>query len=217
MGRTEVWRAIRRPESAAVAGLLFAALLTMVIVELRSVASSSATWTTWYSDPAARESVSRALSLVPFAGIAFLWFIAVVRSQVASSDDRFVETVFLGSGLLFTAMLFATAAALTAVLRLDGVVEVPPETSAAAMAFGSALLGQFGTRMAAVFTLTLSTAARLGGSLPRWLVLLGYVVGALLLLSPPLPTLSQFAFPAWVAILSATVLVRRRAVRHDEG
>lgn len=217
MDRTRVWRAVRRPESAAAAGLVFAALLTVVVVEMRSVAASRESWRTWYGDPGARDAVGLALSLVPFAGIAFLWFIAVVRSQVGRSDDRFVETVFLGSGLLFVATLFTTAAALTAVLRLGAVMPVSSETAATAMAFGSSLLGQFGTRMAAVFTLTLTTAARLGGSLPRWLLVLGYVVGLLLLLSPPLPTLSQFAFPAWVAILSATVLVRRRAAAHEDG
>ncbi len=217
MDRTGVWRAVRRPESAAAAGLVFAALLTVVIVELRKVAAEAGTWATWYSDPSARSAVGLALALVPFAGIAFLWFVAVVRSQVGSAEDRFIETVFLGSGLLFVATLFTSAAALTAVLRLDGVVPVSPETSAAAMAFGSALLGQFGTRMAAVFTLTLTTAARQSGALPRWLVLLGYAVGLLLMLSPPLPTLTQFAFPVWVAVLSATVLVRRREAAAAEA
>lgn len=217
MGRAEVWRAVRRPESAAVAGLIFAALLTIVIVELRSVASTPESWRSWYDDVGARDAVGLALALVPFAGIAFLWFIAVVRSQVGRSDDRFIETVFLGSGLLFVATLFTTAASLTAVLRLGTVQPVSGDTAAAAMAFGSSLLGQFGTRMAAVFTLTLTTAARLGGSVHRWLVLLGYVVGVLLLLSPPLPTLTQFAFPVWVAVLSTAVLLRRRAEERPDA
>lgn len=215
MDRTGVWRAVRRPESAAVAGLVFAVLLTVVILELRSVASDPESWRTWYGDVGARDSVGLALALVPFAGIAFLWFIAVVRSQVGRADDRFIETVFLGSGLLFVATLFTTAATLTGVLRLGAVMPVSDETAATAMAFGSALLGQFGTRMAAVFTLTLTTAARLSGRLPGWLVVLGYAVGLLLMLSPPLPTLTQFAFPVWVAVLSAAVLVRRRAAHGD--
>jgi hypothetical protein len=215
MERTQVWRAVRRPESAAVAGLVFAGLLTVVILELRSVGAEPERWGTWFTDAGARGSVSLALALVPFAGIAFLWFVAVVRAQVASAEDRFVETVFLGSGLLFTAMLFTSAGVLTAVLRLDAVVPVTRETSAAAMALASALLGQFGTRMAAVFALTLTTSARLGGRLPRWLIVVGYAVGLLLLLSPPLPTLTQFAFPAWVAALSATVLLRRRRTAPD--
>ena len=55
---------------------------------------------------------------MPFAGIAFLWFIGVVRDQLGDVEDRLFSTVFLGSGLLFLAMLFAGAAASTSVLEL---------------------------------------------------------------------------------------------------
>ena len=51
-----------------------------------------------------------ALNLVPFAGIAFLWFIGVLRDRLGEREDRFFATVFLGSGLLFLAMLFISAA-----------------------------------------------------------------------------------------------------------
>ena len=47
------------------------------------------------------------LYLVPFAGIAFLWFIGVVRDRIGEREDKFFATVFFGSGLLFVAMLFA--------------------------------------------------------------------------------------------------------------
>jgi hypothetical protein len=40
---------------------------------------------------------------VPFAGIAFLWFIGVVREQLGAVEDRLFCTVFMGSGLLFLA------------------------------------------------------------------------------------------------------------------
>ena len=46
---------------------------------------------------------------MPFSGIAFLWFIAVVRHLIGDREDRFFATVFLGSGLLFVAMLFIAA------------------------------------------------------------------------------------------------------------
>jgi hypothetical protein len=42
-------------------------------------------------------------------GIAFLWFIAVIRNLISDREDRFFATVFLGSGLLFVAMLFIAA------------------------------------------------------------------------------------------------------------
>lgn len=201
---------LRAPRAAGVAGVIFSVILGAVILLMQVARPAVGGDLTWVLDPSRREAMARALALVPFAGIAFLWFIGVVRAQVGRSEDRFVETVFLGSGLLFIGTLFTTAASLTAVLRLDAVAPVSPENAAAAMAFGSSLLGQFGTRMAAVFALTLTTAARLGGTLPGWLVALGYVVGLALLLSPPFPTVTQFAFPVWVAALSITVLLRRR-------
>ena len=53
-----------------------------------------------------------ALNLVPFAGIAFLWFIGVVRDRLGMYEDRFFATIFFGSGILFLAMFFAAATVL---------------------------------------------------------------------------------------------------------
>jgi hypothetical protein len=55
-------------------------------------------------------TVELGLNLVPFVGFAFLWFIGVLRDRLGEFEDRFFSTVFLGSGLLFLAMLFASAA-----------------------------------------------------------------------------------------------------------
>jgi hypothetical protein len=55
-------------------------------------------------------TIALGLNLVPFAGIAFSWFIGVLRDRLGELEDRFFATVFLGSGLLFLAMLFASAA-----------------------------------------------------------------------------------------------------------
>jgi len=214
MTRAEVVHAVRQPSSAAVAGLVFSVLLMISIGLFKSVAPDSLAHAgAWTSDPAARRTVSLALELLPFAGIAFLWFIAVVRSQLGDREDRFFETVFLGSGLIFVAALFVAAAALGSVIKVTTAAPVPEGVSAYAWVFASVLLGSFGMRMAAVFTLSLTTAGLRGGSLPRWLVAISYVVGLLLLLTPPLPTLAQFLFPLWVALLSIVVLLRRhRAV-----
>ena len=54
-------------------------------------------------------TVALGLNPVPFAGIAFLWFIGVLRDRLGEFEDRFFSTVFLGSGFLFLAMLFASA------------------------------------------------------------------------------------------------------------
>jgi len=49
-------------------------------------------------------------SLVPSAGIAFLWFIGVICDHMGDLEDRFFVTVFLGSGFLFLASTFVGAA-----------------------------------------------------------------------------------------------------------
>jgi hypothetical protein len=72
---------------------------------------------------------------VPFAGIAFLWFIGVLRDRLGEREDRFFATVFLGSGLLFPAMLFASATVAGGIIiayaaRPQGLLDSPTFTFA---------------------------------------------------------------------------------------
>lgn len=211
MDRTSLARSLRQPKAAAVAGLVFALILSAVLLLLQSVAPHTVDELgTWADDEGRRSSVLVALALIPFAGIAFLWFVAVVRSELGRLGDRFFETVFLGSGLLFVAMLFAAAAVLSALLTLLGSgAPLPQGAQAASWTVAAALLGQFGARMAAVFALTVSTAGRRAGTLPAPAAALGYVCGILLLLTPPMPEWAQLLFPLWVLALSTMVLLRR--------
>ena len=110
------WRTRR---SAAIAGIVFAILLLTALTMLR-LALSADSLQSLESDAARRRLIRISLQLVPFAGIAFLWFIGVVRDQLGDVEDRLFSTVFLGSGLLFLAMLFVgavNASSMTAMLR----------------------------------------------------------------------------------------------------
>ena len=211
MDRASLAKAIRQPKAAAVAGLVFGLILTTVLLLLQSVApQTTSELGSWADDQSRRDSVVVALALIPFAGIAFLWFVAVVRSELGRLGDRFFETVFLGSGLLFVAMLFGAAAVLSGLLSLvDAGFPVAPTAQAEAWSVATALLSQFGARMAAVFALTVSTAGRRAWTVPRAVAALGYVCGILLLLTPPVPLWAQFLFPLWVITLSLVVLFRR--------
>lgn len=210
---SRVAAAVRQPRSAGIAGLVFGLILAGVIVLLQSAAPSADSQSgTWATEEDRRNAVSAALALIPFAGIAFLWFVAVVRSSLGHHADRFFDAVFTGSGLLFVAMLFAGAAVLMATLSLqDAGVEQAASSDLASWALASTLLGSFGARMAAVFVLAVSTASRRVGTLPTALALFGYLTGALLLLTPPLPAWAQLLFPLWVIAVSIHVLVRERA------
>src|SRR6516162_11893576 len=116
-GRSVTGSGLRTPRAAAIAGILFALLLGLAFVLIFiSQPADPATPGAWLSDPSRRDAVAVALNLVPFAGIAFLWFIGVVRDRIGQQEDRFFATVFLGSGLLFVALLFVASAVTAAFL-----------------------------------------------------------------------------------------------------
>ena len=97
------------PRAAAIAGILFSVLLIASLVILRlSIPADPRDAGGWLAGDTSLIEV--ALTLLPFAGIAFLWFIGVVRDRLGEHEDRLFATVFLGSGLLFLAMMFASAA-----------------------------------------------------------------------------------------------------------
>jgi hypothetical protein len=93
-------RVMRTPRAAGVAGVAFSLLLGLALVLLRlSVPAIGTEPGDWLTNPDRRRTLSVALALVPFARIAFLWFMGVVRDRIGDREDRFVATVFLGSGL----------------------------------------------------------------------------------------------------------------------
>jgi hypothetical protein len=207
------WRTRR---SAAVAGILFAVLLITAMVMMR-LALEDDSLQSLQTDAASRRLVRWSLHLVPFAGIAFLWFIGVVRDQLGDVEDRLFSTVFLGSGLLFLAMLFAGAAASTHVLALA----TRPSPDVEVWAFGRdstvTLVSVYAMRMAAVFTLSVSTVGLRTRAVPPWVAYLGYVVALVLLVAAGEHRWSQIIFPAWVLVLSVVILLTRPSATPSDG
>src|SRR5258705_3924300 len=100
---------LKTPKAAAIAGIVFSLLLLLILWLLRtSIPADPLEPGAWLA--ADTRAVTVALNLVPFAGVAFLWFIAVLRDRLGPLEDRFFATVFFGSALLFLAMLFAAPA-----------------------------------------------------------------------------------------------------------
>jgi MFS family permease len=103
---------LKSHRAAAIAGILFSIILILVFWLLRiSVPDDPQEPGSWLKSES--NSVALAVNLVPFAGIAFLWFIGVLGDRLGEREDKFFATVFFGSGLLFLAMLFAAAAVIT--------------------------------------------------------------------------------------------------------
>ena len=128
----------------------------------------------WLADSAQRRMAVLALNLVPFTGIAFLWFIGVVRDRFGNHEDRFFATVSLGSGLLFVAMLFVAAA----VRSRRGLLEEAPMRrpgSDGASARSCCVCDADG---GGVHHLDRDDRPPAAGIMPRWLGVTGYAVAA---------------------------------------
>jgi hypothetical protein len=164
----------------------------------------------WLSDSGRRHSVLVALGLVPFAGIAFLWFIGVVRDRIGESEDRFFATVFLGSGLLFVAMMFAAAAVAGALATSAGGADgslIGPGTWKVGQHLVFQFMSVYAMRMAAVFMIATSTILLHTRTAPRWLATLGFVAAAVLLVLSHVLAWVELVLPAWVIVVCAHILL----------
>ncbi len=202
---------LRTPRAAAVAGIVFSVLLITSLVLLRvSTPADTGKAGVWLTDSRRRAAVAAALNLVPFAGIAFLWFVGVLRDRIGRHEDRFFATVFLGSGLLFVAMMFV-AAAVGGGLIAAAASRHSGSGNANSLALGrnvtQTLVDVYGIRMAAVFTLTTVTIARRTQFVSRWLGYAGLVTAVLLLIGTSVSVWLELLFPAWVLALSLDVLL----------
>ncbi len=186
------------PRAAALAGVMFAVLFTTVIVLMRTAVPDG-------GDGRARV----AAILMPFAGIAFLWFIGVVRDGFGGFEDKFFSTVFIGSGLLFLAMMFAASATNMAAAHSSG------STAEFANELMLALAKTYGLRMAAVFMITLATIWLKTSLMPRWLVVATYLAAVGILVASDTSMWLVQAFPLWVLFVSLLLLTRAGVIDLD--
>ncbi len=213
----EVGRELRTPRAAGIAGLAFALLFVGSLLLVRGApggGSTSADIEEWYLRDAARHIAVVGLYLAPFSGIAFLWFIAVLRDRIGEREDRFFGTVFFGSGLLFVAMMFCAAATAGAPLLAVKFQHAPvpsPDVVVLTRGLAYTFLYVYAVRAAAVFMIVVSTIGLRTGTLPRWLAFAGYAIALVLLVSISFFKLIVLLFPLWVAAVSVVLLVGAHA------
>jgi hypothetical protein len=205
------------PKAAGVAGVLFAVLFAASLVLIRtSLPEGAARGSQWVDGSEGR--LKLAAIMMPFAGITFLWFIGVVRDGIGRFEDRFFASVFLGSGLLFLAMMFASSAVGAGLVASRG--HGPDD---AVVAFGQALLvtlsNTYALRMAGVFMFSLATIWLKTRLMPRWLVYGTYAVAVVVLVASDVSMWFTLAFPAWVLVVSVLALVRSGVIdlHHESG
>jgi hypothetical protein len=204
-------------------GIVHAVLLLLSFWILRTMpgpGAAEATLKAFYGGADRRRVLAVGLYLLPFAAIAFVWFIVALRMWVGSHgrpEQTLFSNIQLVSGILFIALLLEAAAAYS----IDAaVVEFSNGSLNPALARQFPQLGRvlglvLAMRLAAMFVIATSSIGRHTRVLPAWFIWLGYVVGAFLLLAATLSAVLILVFPLWVLTLCVLLLVRARHLPHD--
>ena len=159
------------------------------------------------------------MSLVPFAGISFLWFMGVVRDRLGRQEDQFFSTLFFGSGYLYLGLTFVSAAAVGGALVLfasDPDLLAGSGVYSLALVLSNRLNSVYAMRMAGAFMTALGTIWVRTGVMPRWLALLTYLLAVVLLISVGFTPWVVLVFPAWVLTISVAILVLNYGRTHNQ-
>ncbi len=206
------FRRLTTPRAAAVAGILFSLLFSTSLVLLRlAIPEDPAAEMDWIK--AGANQITLALQLMPFAGIAFIWFIGVMRDRLGEYEDQFFAAVFYSSGLLFLGMVFVSMAIAGGILATARFIE-DATIENQVIYFGRVVMFQisnvYALRMAGVFMISLGTIWWRTGLMPRWLALITYLLALTLLLIITRSLWVQLVFPAWVVVIEVCALLMNR-------
>jgi hypothetical protein len=212
-------QALKTPRSAAIAGIIFAFLYgaSMVLLNISLSTETTVGLARTATDP---RTVALALNLIPYAGIAFLWFIGVIRDLLSEKEDRLFATVFLGSGLLFLALTFVGSVLAAGLLSVSA-IESGVLVQSGVMIYGSTVVYNifniYAVRMAGVFMISLATIWLRTGVMHRGWVFLTYVLALVLLVSIDYSFWVTLILPGWVLVISVYILVRNLHNRPRDG
>jgi hypothetical protein len=202
--------ALTTPRAAAVAGIAFGILYgtSLVLLRLSIPIAGSTDNAELNTDP--RWTIL-ALNLVPYAGIAFLWFIGVIRDRVGDLEDRFFATIFLGSGLLFVGLTFvggALAGGLLTIYETEQSDLITSDSYNYGRAVMYNIVNVYAIRMAGVFMISLSTIWIRTSIMHRAWPFATFVLALVLLVSDGYYPLIILIFPGWVLTVSVHLLIR---------
>ena len=161
----------------------------------------------WLSEPHHRNAVRFALDLVPFAGIAFLWFMGVLRNRLGELEDQFFATVMLTSGLLFVATLFGASAVMGSLIESVVAGNIDSQTYFFGRRLSDTLVNLFAMKMAGVFMFSTCTIGLRTAIFARWVAFLGYASAVLLLVVIANWRWIALIFPIWMLLVSVQILM----------
>ena len=200
---------------AGIAGLAFVVLFAAGFVILQTSPAPSGSdqeITSYYQSDGDRLLTVFGAYIVPFAGIAFLWFMSAVRIVFITEPGKrthILAPMQFATGILFVAAMFIAAGSMAtsaaAVEFLDSPEDLDPNLLRAFPQLAFSIMFIFGTRMAGVFIATTSGLGR--GLLPDWLRIGGFLLAAALLVSVSFIELLILLIPVWVAVISVWLLL----------
>ena len=214
---------IRSPRSAALAGIVYSILMITGMLLLASVITVKLEDITPELLASWSKKASLIILLVPFAGIAFLWFTGVIRDRLGEFEDRFFATIFYGSGIIQVVLLFMWGAIFGAVMAaraLSAMGLIDNQIYIFGFALMNEIIGNYALRMSGVYMITINSLWSKTGLMPRWLTISTYILAIGFLVAAERIREARFLFPIWVFVVSVYILIlnfRRTHRQEPEG
>jgi hypothetical protein len=208
----------KSPRAAGIAGILFSLLFIAAILLIRASVPFDPLEAVDLRQSSGTLSI--ALNLVPFAGIAFLWFIGVVRDRFGMHEDRLFASVFLGSGLLFLGMVFTAAAVAAGIFLIYGNTPGKAQntdiyTFGRSVMYG--IMNIYAIKMAGVFMLSATSISFHLKLFPRWVIILSYALALALLVNVFFVEWVIIVFPLWVLLISCLILTANYRTKSSDS
>ena len=211
---------IRSPRSAAVAGIVFSVLMFAVMIATRAFTLERASQVTGNLLELWTGVASFAITIIPFIGIALLWFTGVVREHLGEQEDRFFSTIFFGSSIILIVMLFiwgATMGASFSIINSAVGKTVDNDIFIFGFTLMNQIIGNYALRIAGIYMFSIGTIWTKSRAMPRWLSILTFVVAAGFLFFANSVREARFIFPGWVLIVSVYILILNYRSERDAG
>ena len=214
----------KRRRTAARTGWLAIVHALLVLVAYVLVApapnptSDNAAYAEYYGSSSSHTAIVVAgFYILPFAGIAFMWFIIAFRIWIRRTSDgrrdELYSTGQLVSGVVYLTLLMVASASIS-VLALDietADAGLSPQIARQFTEMSWTLAVVFAMRMAATFVVTTAALGRRHEFLPKWFTIASYAIGAILLVGPTLSQFLMLVMPVWMLVLGILLLVRSRS------
>lgn len=216
---SDIQRKVRSPRSAAFAGIGYSVLMITGMIITASINSVRLEDITAELLESWSRKASLVILIVPFAGIAFLWFTGVIRDRLGELEDRFFATLFYGSGIIQVVLLFLWGAIFAAIMATKAMMVVESIDTRMYL-FGFALMneiiGNYALRMAGIYMTAINSLWSKTGLMPRWLTIVTYVLALGFLVAAERIREARFIFPVWVFVVSVYILILNFRSKSDQ-